>query len=77
MEQNGTLKQRLLFSIYDKIGVKLLTMLRLKFIHLNELKFCHKLSGCVSPMCYRGAEIKTTKRLYCVDNFLSVRAKSL
>ena len=36
-----SLNQRSLFSIHDPVGVKLLTMLRLQFTHLNEHKFRH------------------------------------
>ena len=38
-----SLQERSLFSIHDSAGVKLLTRLRFKFIHLNKLKFCHNL----------------------------------
>ena len=68
-----TLKKRLLFSTHEKIGLKLLKRLRLKFIHFNELTFRHQINDCVSSMCYRGVEIKTTKHFFCVANSLSVR----
>ena len=56
-----TVKQRLLFSIHDQVGAKLLTSLRLKFSHFHEHKFLHMFKDCVSPMCNCGAEIKTIK----------------
>ena len=34
-------KENSIFSIYDPLGVKLLTRLRLQFSHLNEYKFKH------------------------------------
>ena len=37
-----SLNERSLFSIYDPLGGKLLTRLRLQFIHLNEQKRHHK-----------------------------------
>ena len=45
------LKQKSLFVIRDPAGVKLLSRLRLKFIHLNEHKFCHNFKDAVIPMC--------------------------
>ena len=53
-----------LFSIHDQIGVKLLTRLRLKFSHLNNLKFRHKFNDCLGPMCNCGTEIETTKHFF-------------
>ena len=35
--------ERLLFSIHDPQGVKLLSQLKLNFSHLNEHKFRHNL----------------------------------
>ena len=46
------LKQRSLFVIHDLVGVKLLSRLRLKFSHLNELKFRHSFKDPQSPMSY-------------------------
>ena len=63
-----------LFSIHDQIGVKLLTRLRLKFSHLNNLKFRHKLNDCLGPMCNCGTEIETTKHFFSCDaNSLPVK----
>ena len=57
-----TLKQRLSFSIHVQIGVKLLKRLRLKFSHLNQLKFRHNFKDCVRPMCNCGTEIEKKKQ---------------
>ena len=57
-----TLKQRLSFSIHVQIGVKLLKRLRLKFSHLNQLKFRHNFKDCVRPMCNCGTEIEKKKK---------------
>ena len=55
-----SLNQRLLFSMHDPVGVKLLTRLRLQFILLNEHKYLHYFKDCVRPMCDWGAEKETT-----------------
>ena len=49
-----------LFHVYDPLGVKLLTRLRLQFSHLNEYKFRHGFSDTIKPMCACGTEIETT-----------------
>ena len=60
-----------IFSIYDPLGVKLLTRLRLQFSHLNEHKFRHGFGDTISAMCARGSEVETTEHfllrchLYC------------
>ena len=43
-------KENSVFSVYDPYGVKLLTRLRLQFIHLKEHKFRHGFGDTVSPM---------------------------
>ena len=50
-----------MFSVYDPLGVKLLTCLRLQFSHLNKHKFRHGFSDRINPMCACGTKIKTTK----------------
>ena len=57
-----SLNERSLFSIYDPLSGKLLTRLRLQFIHLNEQKLHHNSKDCKSPMCDCGAEAETTRR---------------
>ena len=53
-----------LFSVYDPLGVKLLTRLRLQFSHLNEHKFRHGFSDTVNPMCACGTEIETAEYFF-------------
>ena len=53
-----------LYNVNDPIGVKLLTRLRLQFIHLNEYKFRHGFNDTVNPMCPCGTDVETT------ENFL-------
>ena len=53
-----------LFSVYDPLGVKLLTCLRLQFSHLNDHKFRHGFSDTINPMCACGTEIETTEHFF-------------
>ena len=56
-----------IFSIYDPLGVKLLTRLRLQFSHLNEHKFRHGFGDTINAMCACGSEVETTEHflLHC------------
>ena len=39
------------FNIYNPIGLKYITRLRLRFSHLNEHRFNHNFENCISPKC--------------------------
>ena len=54
-------KENSLFSIYDPLGVKLLTRLRLQFSNLNEDKFTHGFEDTINTMCACGSEVETTE----------------
>ena len=58
------IKPKMLFSIHDQTGVKLLRRPQLKFSHLNNHKSCHKFKDFVSPMCNCGTEIETIKHFF-------------
>ena len=51
------------FSIFDPLGVKLLTRLRLQFSHLNEHKFRHGFGDTINVMFACGSEVETTEHL--------------
>ena len=65
----GKENENSLFSVYDPLGVKLLTRLRLQFRHLNEHKLRHGFSDTVSPMCGSNAEIENTEHLFLSCHF--------
>ena len=54
-------KENSIFSIYDPLGVKLLTRLRINFSHLNEHKFRHGFGDIINAMCACGSEVETTE----------------
>ena len=41
--------QSSIFNIFDPVGIKFLTRLRLDFSHLNEHRFCHNFKNCLNP----------------------------
>ena len=47
-------------NIYDPIGLKLLTRLRLGCSHLNEHKLRHNFQDCLNPLCSCSLEIEDT-----------------
>ena len=53
-----------LFSVYDPLGVKLLTRLRLQFSHLKKYKFRYGFSDTVNPMCACITEIEPTGHFF-------------
>ena len=48
------------YNIFDPIGLKLLTRLRLGFSHLNENRFRHKFQDCMNPLCSCSLDIEDT-----------------
>ena len=64
-------KENSLFSIYDPLGVKLLTRLRLQFSHLNEHKFRHGFEDTINTMCACGSKVETTEHFLLRCHFYS------
>ena len=62
-----------LFSVYDPYGVKLLTRLRLQFIHLKEHKFRHGFGDTACPMCGCNAEIEDTAHFLLRCHFYNIK----
>ena len=48
------------FNIFDPIGLKFLTRLRLGFSHLNEYRFRHNFQDCMNSLCSCSLEIEDT-----------------
>ena len=54
-------KENRIFSIYDPLGVKLFTRLRLQFSHLNEHQFRHGFGDTINAVCACGSEVETNE----------------
>ena len=48
------------YNIFDPVGLKLLTRLRLGFSHLNEHRFRHNFQDCINPVCSCSLDIEDT-----------------
>ena len=65
-------RENSVFEVHDIKDVKLLTRLRLDFIHLNEHKFRHSFNDVINPMCSCGKESETTQHyLLCSDFYFT------
>ena len=55
------------YNIFDPIGLKFLTRLRIGFSHLNEHRFRHNFQDCINPLCTCSLEIENTSHylLHC------------
>ena len=55
------------YNIFDPIGLKFLTRLRLGFSHRNEHRFRHNFQECMNPLCSCSLEIEDTSHylLHC------------
>ena len=67
----------LLFCIYDPLGVKLFTCLKLQFSHLNEHKFRHGFSDIINPMCACRTEVGNTEHFLLRCQFYSTQRLEL
>ena len=70
-------KENYFFSIYDPLGVKLLTRLRLQFSHLNEHKFKHGFNDTLNPICECGHDFETTEHFLLRCRRFSAQRKEL
>ena len=48
---NGDPPPRPIYNIFNPLGVKFLTCLRLELSHLNEHRFNHNFHECINPLC--------------------------
>ena len=62
-----------MFRVYDPLGVKLLTRLRLHFSYLNEHKFRHSFSDTINAICTCETEIETTEHFFLRCHFYSTQ----
>ena len=63
-----------MFNVYDSLGIRLRTRLRLGFSHLREHKFNHNFQDTINPLCSCSLESKSTTHffLHC-QNFTDLR----
>ena len=52
--------QNPIFKVFNPLGIKFLTRLRLGLSHLNEHKFKHNFQNCLNSLCFCSLEVKST-----------------
>ena len=63
--------------MYNPLGEKLLTSLRLIFSHLKEPKLRHGFADTMNPMCARQTEVETTEHFLLQCHFCSTQRSEL
>ena len=53
-----------IFNIHDRVGIRLLTSLRLGLSHLREQKFGHNFEDTLNPLCSCSTEAETTLHFF-------------
>ena len=51
-------------KVYEPLGLKLPTRLRLGLSHLNEHRFNHNFDSCSNPLCSCSLEVESTKHFF-------------
>ena len=69
--------QSSIFNIFDPVGIKFLTRLRLDFSHLNEHRFRHNFKNCLNPLCSCSLEIEDTLHYLLHCRHFSVHRRDL
>ena len=66
-----------LYSVYDPLGEKFLTRLRLNFSHLKEHRFRHGFADTINPMCACRVDFETTENFLLRCQFYSTQRSDL
>ena len=62
------------YKIYDPLGIKLLTRLRLGFSHLSEHKFRHNFADSLNPLCYFSLQTESALHFFLrYQNYTTLR----
>ena len=65
------------FNIYNLIGLKYITRLRLGLSHLNEHRFNHNFENCLSPKCICSSENQSTLHFFLHSHYYIPIRKSV
>ena len=62
------------YKVYDPLGIKLLTRLRLSFSHLSEHKFRYNFADSLNPLCSCSLETESTLHFFLrCQNYTTLR----
>ena len=66
-----------IFGIFNPLGLKLITRLRLGLSHLNELRFNHNFNNCIGPLCTCSLDFESTAHYFLHCNYYNITRISL
>ena len=66
-----------IFGIFNSLGLKLITSLRLELSHLNELRFNHNFNNCINPLWACSLDIESTAHYFLHCNYYNITRISL
>ena len=61
--------QNSIYKVFNTLGIKFLTRLRLWLSHLNEYKFKHNFQNCLNPLSFCSLEVESTIHFFLHCNF--------
>ena len=64
LKKSNRVSPKPIYNIYNPVGIKLLTHLRLGFSHLKEHKFNHNFQDCLNPLCSCSLEVESTAHYF-------------
>ena len=73
----GRPDQNSIFKIFNPLGIKLLTRLRLGLTHLNEHRFRHNFMNCLNPLCSCMLEVELTTHFFLHCHFYGTFRQTL
>ena len=64
-----------IYNIFNPVGLKYLTHLRLELIHLNKHRFKHNFQDCINPLCSCSIEPKSNSHFFlCFHHYTILHA---
>ena len=61
-----------IYNIFNSVGLKYLTSLRLELSHLNEHRFKHNFQDCINPLCSYSLEPETNSHFYLCSHHYTI-----
>ena len=65
------------YKIFNPLGIKFLTRLRLGLSHLNEHRFKHNFQSCLNPLCSCRLEVESTTHFFLHCHFFNTFRQTL
>ena len=70
------IKEDSVLAAHDRVGIKLITRLRIGFSHLNNHKFRQNFKDAINPLCSCGKAIESAIHYYCKTSTIPCRERN-